>query len=285
MPNTVSVGYQWVSPEQVELAWKPSPNATAYRLEEASSPGVEDATLLADLTDGRQVHYEFSPPSTGARYYRVTPLNQGVPGAPSEPINPTPLVLNPPTMRPVQWSSDGGYYVRWTPIPQATATKAQTSDEPDFPRTGRLSIAAAAVSRSIRRPIAITARGDQCLLRHSPSPWSGRSDPRRGSIRRPLPASRRNGSNGSRCQRQYVIRAKCSVTTKAGRGFFTRNRRAAWRVGATYRVRMRHPDDAPPANGRTTSPRKNLPGGDPRPGAAWVLLGVALVALSAWRWA
>jgi hypothetical protein len=295
MPNTVSVGYQWVSPEQVELVWKPSPNATAYRVEEASSPGFDDATLMADLTDGRQVHYQFSPPSTGTRYYRVTPLNQGVPGAPSGPINPTPLVLNPPTMRPIHWSSDGGYYVRWAPIPQATGYEAQTSDEPDFsPYESQI------IYRGEQPETYLSfdtppnryyrARAINVFYApHSPSPWS---EAERSPARLDTPTFTRVSQKRLEWEpvpgaRQYVIRAKMLGDDESGsEDFFTREPACGVAdVGATYRVRaLRHPDDE-----RTASEWSETisisPLEEPArwgfldPGrVTWVLLGVALVA-------
>jgi hypothetical protein len=131
-PTRVSLNYRWISPELCMLFWQPSPNVTAYRIEEAPALDFVDATLVAELTDGRQVLYRFSPPASSTRYYRVIPLNQGVPGTPSEPICPTPVVLAAPILEPVQWSVDGGYYLHWTPIPQATGYEVQTSDDAEF---------------------------------------------------------------------------------------------------------------------------------------------------------
>ncbi len=114
------------------MYWHPSPNATTYRIEEATTAGFHDAKLLAELTDGRQVVYRFSPPTSGPRYYRVTPYNQGVPGDPSDPLSPTPMLLNTPVVQPIEWSTDGGYYVHWTAVPQATSYEVQTSESPEF---------------------------------------------------------------------------------------------------------------------------------------------------------
>ncbi|MBN1964678.1 MAG: hypothetical protein JW910_08530, partial [Anaerolineae bacterium] len=131
-PSSVVLTYRWTSPEQCVLAWKPAPTATAYRIEESPSPDFAEATLLAELSDGRQVQYSFSPPSSRVHYYRVIPLNQGVPGPPSDPVSVTPIVLNPPILEPVEWAEDGGYVLAWTPIPQATSYEVQTSDTPSF---------------------------------------------------------------------------------------------------------------------------------------------------------
>ncbi len=131
-PNSVTVGYRWVDSDLCELYWHPSPNATTYRIEEATTAGFYDTKLLAELTDGRQVVYRFSPPTSGPRYYRVTPYNQGVPGDPSDPLSPTPMLLNTPVVQPIEWSTDGGYYVHWTAVPQATSYEVQTSESPEF---------------------------------------------------------------------------------------------------------------------------------------------------------
>ncbi|MBN1564180.1 MAG: hypothetical protein JXA10_10090, partial [Anaerolineae bacterium] len=131
-PNSIAVDYTWVTPDQVQLSWRPSPNATAYRIEDASLPAFDDATLIAELTDGRQASYQISPPTDAPRYYRVIPLNQGVAGTPSEPICPTPILLNAPIMSGVKWSDDGGYSLSWTPMLQATSYEVQSSFDPDF---------------------------------------------------------------------------------------------------------------------------------------------------------
>ncbi|MBI5958346.1 MAG: hypothetical protein HY866_06420, partial [Chloroflexi bacterium] len=85
-----------------------------------------------ELTDGRQVQYRLSPPASSPRFYRVTPVNQGVAGVPSEPVNPTPMLLAAPILSPVVWSSEGGYYLHWTAIPQATSYEVQRSAGVDF---------------------------------------------------------------------------------------------------------------------------------------------------------
>lgn len=131
-PTGITLNFRWVSPELCMLFWQPSPNVTAYRIEESPTPGFEEPTLVAELTDGRQVMYRFSPPVSGTRYYRVIPLNQGIPGTPSEAICPTPVVLTEPILEPIEWSADGGYYLHWTPIPQATGYEVQSSDDPEF---------------------------------------------------------------------------------------------------------------------------------------------------------
>jgi hypothetical protein len=131
-PTGITLNFRWIAPELCMLFWQPSPNVTAYRIEESPTPGFEEPTLVAEMTDGRQVMYRFSPPVSGTRYYRVVPLNQGVPGVPSEAICPTPVVLTEPILEPIEWSADGGYYLHWTPIPQATGYEVQTSDDPEF---------------------------------------------------------------------------------------------------------------------------------------------------------
>jgi hypothetical protein len=131
-PDTVLVNYRWVSPELVTLGWHPSPNVTGYRIEESPTPGFETPTVIAELTDGRQVQYRLSPPASSPRFYRVIPVNQGVPGVPSEPVNPTPMLLAAPILEPILWSSEGGYYLHWTAIPQATSYEVQRSADVDF---------------------------------------------------------------------------------------------------------------------------------------------------------
>lgn len=131
-PNTVTLNYRWIAPDLCLLSWHPSPNVTGYRLEEAASSAFEDPVLVAELTDGRQVQYRLSPPSGSLRYYRVIPLNQGVPGAPSEPVCPMPMILPAPILEPIKWSADGGYYLRWTSIAQATSYEVQRSTDVDF---------------------------------------------------------------------------------------------------------------------------------------------------------
>ncbi len=131
-PNRVVVNYRWVSPDLCMLFWQPAPNATAYRVEESPTPGFEQSEMLAELVDGRQTQYKLSPPTSASRYYRVIPLNQGVPGEPSEPLCTTPVVLNAPILQPISWAQDGGYLLEWSPIEQATSYEVQVSAGIDF---------------------------------------------------------------------------------------------------------------------------------------------------------
>ncbi|RPI98277.1 MAG: hypothetical protein EHM39_08225, partial [Chloroflexi bacterium] len=131
-PNSVMLNYRWSSSDRCDLYWHPSPNATTYRIEEATTASFSDARLLAEMTDNRQVQYRFSPPVGSQRFYRVIPFNQGVPGEPSNAVSPTPMILNTPAMQPVEWSADGGYHLRWMPVPQATSYELQSSEAPDF---------------------------------------------------------------------------------------------------------------------------------------------------------
>ncbi len=131
-PSSVLLNYRWVSPELCLLSWHPAPNVNGSRIEELETPSFDAPTLVAELTDGRQVQYTLSPPSGSTRYYRVIPLNQGIPGTPSEPVRPAPVVLATPLMAPVGWSEEGGYVLRWTPIVQATGYEVQASDQNDF---------------------------------------------------------------------------------------------------------------------------------------------------------
>ncbi|MBP8972330.1 MAG: hypothetical protein KBH93_00530 [Anaerolineae bacterium] len=131
-PSAVALTYRWIAPELCELCWNPSPNATAYRLEVSAAPDFASPTLLAELTDGRQIVYRFSPPPGRITYYRVVPLDQGVAGPPSEVICPLPLAITAPVLLPPSWSPDGGPALRWTPIPQATGYEVQESTSERF---------------------------------------------------------------------------------------------------------------------------------------------------------
>ncbi|NDJ77339.1 MAG: hypothetical protein GYB65_13885, partial [Chloroflexi bacterium] len=131
-PSSVILSYRWVSPNLCELSWSSSSTATAYRVEESSTPGFEETTLVAELTDSRQVRYRFSPPATKTDFYRVVPINQGVEGTPSNAVTLTPMALTPPILEPVRWSEHGGYYLAWSPIEQASSYELQTAPASDF---------------------------------------------------------------------------------------------------------------------------------------------------------
>ncbi len=126
-PSAVALTCRWIAPQLCELRWNPSPNATAYRLEVSAAPDFASPSLLAELTDGRQIVYRFPPPPDRTAYYRVVPLNQGVAGPPSEAVCPLPLAMTAPVLLPAAWSADGGPALRWTPIPQATGYEVQES--------------------------------------------------------------------------------------------------------------------------------------------------------------
>lgn len=126
-PPDISLTYYWPSPDVCQLMWRPSVIATGYRIEQAAEPTFEEPVLLAALTDGRQVQYGFSPPVGEVAYYRVTPVNAGMSGAPSAPVTVLPISLSPPIMQPIAWSPDGGYTLAWSVIPQADAYEVQTS--------------------------------------------------------------------------------------------------------------------------------------------------------------
>jgi hypothetical protein len=64
-PTSVMLNFRWISPELCMLFWQPSPNVTAYRIEEAPTPAFEEPTLMAELTDGRQVMYRADLPNPG----------------------------------------------------------------------------------------------------------------------------------------------------------------------------------------------------------------------------
>ncbi|WP_119067866.1 hypothetical protein [Aggregatilinea lenta] len=126
-PRGISLFYYWPSPDVCLLMWRPSVVATGYRIEQSVEPTFESPLLLADLTDGRQVQYGFSPPVGEVAYYRVIPVNSGIDGPPSAPVTVMPISLSPPVMQPVAWSPDGGYTLTWSTIPQADAYEVQTS--------------------------------------------------------------------------------------------------------------------------------------------------------------
>lgn len=131
-PPGISLTYYWPSPDVCLLMWRPSVVATGYRVEQAAEPTFEQPVLLAELTDGRQVQYGFSPPVGQVAYYRVTPVNAGASGTPSAPVTVLPISLSPPIMQPVAWSPDGGYTLAWSVIPQADAYEVQTSAQVVF---------------------------------------------------------------------------------------------------------------------------------------------------------
>ncbi len=131
-PREIAVNYRWVSADSCLMFWQPSPNATGYRIEQASSPAFEDPVLIAELTDSRQIQYRLSPPVGSPAYYRVIPLNQNVPGTPSAPFSPTPITLAAPILEPIEWAPGGGYVLRWTALPLATSYEVQVSAVPDF---------------------------------------------------------------------------------------------------------------------------------------------------------
>jgi hypothetical protein len=296
-PNSVILGYRWVSSEQCELYWQPSPNATAYRIEEAATPDFSDAHLLAEMTDGRQIVYRFSPPATGPHYYRVTPFNQGVPGDPSDPVSPTPMVLNTPVVQPVEWSADGGYYLHWTAVPQATSYEVQSSEEPDFaPHESQI------VYRGERpetyltytdAPPRLYFRVRAVNVLYAPNAPSAWSEPVRSPIRLDTPRFTRVNQDRIEWEpvpgaRQYVVRVTArGQDEEQGEQVFTREARCGVAdQAATYRVRaLRHPEDERTASEWsdpvTISPPEELP---PQRlpnlrAIRWTLVGAALVAL------
>ncbi len=131
-PSGVMLSYRWTAPDLCELSWHTASAATAYRVEEDETPDFDDPALLAELTDSRQLRYRFSPPASEARFYRVVPLNQGVEGTPSNPVSLVPMALAPPVLEPVTWSENGGYFLRWSPIEQASSYEVQSAPSPDF---------------------------------------------------------------------------------------------------------------------------------------------------------
>ncbi|HEX3051204.1 MAG TPA: hypothetical protein VHP83_11155 [Aggregatilineaceae bacterium] len=295
-PDAVLVTHRWVSAELCELSWSAAPTANAYRIEQSSSPTFEDATLLAELTDARQQRYTFSPQASGSTYYRVIPLNQGVMGAPSDAVSVTPMSLTPPIMEAVQWSEEGGYSLRWSPIPQATSYEVQTSSDPDFDNYGteivyRGESAETLLPRDTLPNRYYRVRAINSLYApHSPSPWS-RS--RRAPARLNTPtftevSQRRLVWTPVPGTRQYVVHVTAKGQDEAsGEDFFTIEPTCAVAdEPAIYRVRaMRSPDDIRTASewseAVTVSPPEVF-GAAPRaslPFSLPVLLAAAVVAV------
>ncbi|NLX08308.1 MAG: fibronectin type III domain-containing protein [Chloroflexi bacterium] len=254
-PSSVLLTYHWVAPEQCILTWRPGSPATGYRLEEASSTAFDDASLLAELNDERQTSYRFSPPASRTHYYRVIPHNQGVPGEPSEPVSVVPLALAAPIMEPVEWSSDGGYHLRWTPIPQATGYEVQASAsagfEPDETQMiYRGDLAETVLPYETRRSLFYRVRAINVLYApHTPSAWS---HPRRSPARLSTPvwtevSQRRVAWKPVPGARQYIVqvRAKGFDVLDQGEMVSTVNCFSAVAEQPTiYRVRaLRRPDD------------------------------------------
>lgn len=274
-PNTVAVSYRWVSSDQCELHWHPSPNATTYRIEEASNVNFSDASLLAELTDGRQVQYRFSPPTSGPRYYRVTPYNQGVPGEPSNPVNPTPMVLNAPVVQPVEWSTDGGYYLHWSVVPQATSYEVQACESPDFdPPSSQIIYRGDRLETYLTYtdvPPRLYFRARAINVYYAPNTPSIWSEPARSPLRLATPhfihVSRRKLEwEPVLGARQYAVRVTSPGEDETqGEVVFTRETRSgvADQPGV-YRVRaLRHPDDQRTASewseAVTIAPTDNAP--------------------------
>lgn len=132
MGDQIVVRCRWVEPSACELAWEQLPEATGYRIEEAPTPDFGAPSLLAELTDGRQVSYRFAPPPDGARYYRVVPLVGGALGAPSAPVAALPLTLPVPVLVPIRWAREDSLRLSWTPIPAASGYEVEAASEDDF---------------------------------------------------------------------------------------------------------------------------------------------------------
>jgi len=86
-PNSIVVDYSWVSSDQVELSWRPSPNATAYRIEESPSSDFSNATLFAELTTAAGALPSLAANGRSALLPRDS-VESGGAGASSEPICP-----------------------------------------------------------------------------------------------------------------------------------------------------------------------------------------------------
>ncbi len=253
-PNSVIVSYRWVSPDLCLLAWQPSPNATGYRIEESATPDFDPATPLAELTDGRQVQYRLSPPASSIRYYRVTPLNQGVPGTASDPVCPTPITLMAPILAPVEWASDGGYYLHWTPVVQATSYEIQSSPSADFePHDSEIvyrgELAETHLPPEIAPMLYYRVHAINVLYApHTPSPWS---QPVRAPARLETPTFTRVSQQRLEWTpvsgaRQYAIRVtpKGQDEQQGEEVFTTETACGVATQAAIYRVRaLRRADD------------------------------------------
>lgn len=296
-PNSVMLSYRWVSSDLCELSWIPSASATAYRIEEAGSPVFDDAALVAELTDTRQTRYELSPPATSARYYRVVPLNQGVPGAPSDPVSPTPITLTTPLLDPVAWSGDGGYFLRWTPIAQATSYEVQSSPSPNFEEHDSQIIYRGALAETFLTPdtppnLYYRVRAINVLYApQMPSSWSAAQ---RAPLRLDTPrfievTQKRIAWDPVPGARQYVIRVTAlgQPDTEGEDLLTTETAIPAADQPATYRVcAFRKPGDQRTASEWsdviTLSPPRGLDTGQRVPDARMIgplLIGAALVAL------
>ncbi len=177
-PSAVTLSCRWVAPDLVELRWNPAPNATGYRLETSAGPDFATPELLAELTDGRQIRYIFSPPPEQRLYIRVVPLNQGDAGLPSVPVCPLPLTLVAPVLGPVRWAADGGYLLHWTPVPHANSYEVQAAPGERF-EVGETTIVYRGERPECRLPLG-TPPGHFYRVRAinalyapaAPSPWS-----------------------------------------------------------------------------------------------------------------
>lgn len=130
--SEVALRFRWNSPYEATLQWTRAANATGYRIEQASLPTFEDAQVLAELTDARQLLYHVQPPASGEAYYRVVPINLEVPGKPSLPVVVTPVSLIAPVIESIDWSDAGKLRAVWTPIAQADSYEVEASPEQDF---------------------------------------------------------------------------------------------------------------------------------------------------------
>ncbi|PJF39127.1 MAG: hypothetical protein CUN55_15230, partial [Phototrophicales bacterium] len=132
VPQHLNVYYRWDDATHVTLFWSGAEEATGYRVEQATLPSFEDATLLAELADSRQRLYRVQPPPEQEVFYRVTPIVKDVAGKPSNLIVVTPVPLVAPSIESIQWLSSGGFRITWTNIPQADLYELESSPDPDF---------------------------------------------------------------------------------------------------------------------------------------------------------
>ena len=296
-PNSVSASYRWVSSELCELYWHPSPNATVYRVEESASADFRQTHLLAELTDSRQVSYRFSPPASGQRYYRVIPFNQGVPGDPSIPVSPMPMIVNTPVIQPVEWSTDGGYYLHWTMVVQATSYEVQASESSDFvPHESSIIYRGERPESYLTytdTPPRLYFRVRAINVLYAPNAPSGWSEPVRSPSRLDTPHFTRVSQKRIEWEsvpgaRQYAVRVTArDQAEEEGETVLTRETRCGVAdQSATYTVRaLRHPDDERTASEWsdpvTMSPPVELPPArlpDLR-AIRWTLVSAAVVAL------
>ena len=132
LPEAVTITYRWDSAYEATLMWSGSPNATGYRLEQATSPYFENPTLVAELSDARQRLYRIQPPPQVEVYYRVVPIAKNMAGKPSAPVVVTPIPLISPIIRNITWLPEDGLRIEWSILIHADGYELEASPDPDF---------------------------------------------------------------------------------------------------------------------------------------------------------